>query len=100
VEGRFQVTPESELVAVDTRMESAGTGLPNTYPDRTTMESGWMVVDEKDKPVGPIRFFVVPINQVQLAIADRRIDLSGLATGTLIQVSAGKRPWIRWLLDS
>ena len=64
------------------------------------MENGWMVIDEKNKPVGPLRFYVVPINQVQLTIADRRIDLSGLASGTLIQVSAGKRPWIKWLLNS
>ena len=97
VEGRFQVTPETELVAVDTRMESVGTGLPNAHPDRTVIENGWLVIDENKRPVGPFRFFVVPINQVQLVIANRRIDLSGLESGTLIEVSAVKMPWVKWL---
>ena len=98
VEGRFQVTPNTELVAVDTRMESVGTGLPNTHPDRTIMENGWIVVDEEKRPVGPFRFFMVPINQVQLVIANRPIDLSRLESGTLIQVAAEKMKWGIWLL--
>ena len=97
VEGRFQVTPETELVAVDTRMESVGTGLPNAHPDRTSMEDGWLVVDEKKRPIGSLRFFLVPINQVQLVIANHRIDLSGLESGTLIEVSPEKMPWAKWL---
>ena len=97
VEGRFQVTKDTELVAVDTRMESVGTGLPDTHADRTIMKNGWLVVDEHRKPVGTLRFFVVPINEVQLTIADQPIDLSGLKSGTLIQVSAEKRRWGAWL---
>lgn len=100
VEGRFQVTPETELVAVETRMESVGTGLPNTHPDRTTRENGWLVIDEQKKPVGPLRFFVVPINEVQLTIANCPIDLSGLEFGTLIQVSPERMKWGRWLWHS
>jgi hypothetical protein len=97
VEGRFQVTPESELVAVETRMESVGTGLPNTHPDRTITKNGWLIIDEHKKAVGPLRFYVVPINQARLNIADQQIDLSGLESGTLIQVSAEKMKWGTWL---
>ena len=97
VEGRFQVTPESELVVIDTRMESVGTGLPNAYPARTTKEDGWLVVDEHKKTVGTLRFFVVPINQVQLIIANRPIDLSDLESGSLVQVSAHKITWPKWM---
>lgn len=98
VEGRFQVTRDTELVAVETRMESVGTGLPNAHPDRTIIENGWLVIDEHKKPVGPFRFFVAPINQVHLIIADRPIDLTDLESGTLVQVSADKMPWAKWLL--
>jgi hypothetical protein len=99
VEGRFEVTPESELVAVDTRMESVGTGLPTTHADRTISEGGWLVIDEHKKPVGPLRFYLVPINQVQLSIDSHQVDLSGLESGTLIQVSAEKMRWVEWLLS-
>ena len=35
VEGRFKIGPDSEILAVETRMESVGTGLPNAHPERT-----------------------------------------------------------------
>ena len=58
---------------------------------------GWLVVDEHRKPVGPLRFFVVPINETQLSIADQPIDLSDLKSGTLIQISSEKMKWGAWL---
>ena len=97
VEGRFKVGPQSEILAVETRMESVGTGLPNAYPERTRTEDGWLVVDEGQKPIGPIRFFVVPINKTRLSIAGRSIDLMNLKSGTLIQVSAERTFLITWL---
>jgi len=100
VEGRFKVGPRSELLAVETRMESVGSGLPNAFPGRTVVRNGWLVVDEGRRPVGSIRFFVVPINRIRLSIADRPVDLSGLETGTLIQVAAERTHLIYWLLWS
>ena len=100
VVGRFKVTKDTELAAVDTRMESVGTGLPNMHPDRTITKDGWLIIDEHNKAVGPLRFFVVPINQVQLTIAKQPIDLSGIESGTLIQVSAEKMKWGKWLWHS
>ena len=97
VEGRFRVGPESEILAVETRMESVGTGLPNAVPERTRTENGWLVVDEGQKAVGTIRFFMVPINKTRLVIADRPIDLSRLKAGTTVQVSAERRSLISWL---
>ena len=42
VEGRFQVTPDSELVAVDTRMESAGPVFQIPTPtERPWRTDGW-----------------------------------------------------------
>lgn len=96
VEGRFRVGPRSGLLAVETRMESVGSGLPNAFPDRTRMENGWMVVDEKQKPIGPLRFYVVPINQTRLKIADRSIDLTHLEPGALIQVDAERTHLLYW----
>ena len=100
VEGRFKIGPESEILAVETRMESVGTGLPNAYPGRTRREDGWLVVDEEQKPVGSIRFFLVPINKTRLTIAGRSIDLMNLKSGTLLQVSAERMFLITWLWKS
>ena len=97
VEGRFKVGPESEILAVETRMESVGTGLPNAFPERTKTEDGWLVVDEEQRSVGPIRFFVVPINKTRLTIAGRSIDLMNLKAGTLVQISAERMFLIIWL---
>ena len=99
VEGRFIIGPKSEILAVETRMESVGTGLPNAFPERTKTEDGWLVVDEGQRPVGPIRFFVVPINKPRLVIAGRLVDLMKLETGTLVQVSAEKMFLISWWLN-
>ncbi len=100
VEGRFKVGPESEILAVETRMESVGTGLPNAFPERTKTENGWLVVDEEQRPVGPIRFFVVPINKTRLVIAGRSIDLMNLKAGTLVQISAERMFLISWFWDA
>ena len=97
VEGRFKVGPESEIIAIETRMESVGTGLPNAFPERTHTKDGWLVVDEGQRPVGPIRFFMVPLNKSRLTIADRLINTDSLKTGTLIQVSAERLFLISWV---
>jgi hypothetical protein len=96
VEGRFKIGPDSEILAVETRMESVGTGLPNAHPERTRIEDGWMVVDEGDKAVGPIRFYIVPINETRLKIADQQIDLTGLRPGALVQIIAHKKRLLSW----
>lgn len=97
VEGRFKVGPESEILAIETRMESVGTGLPNAFPERTKTKDGWLVVDEGQRPVGPIRFFMLPLNKTRLTIADRLINMDSLKAGTLIQVSAERRFFVSWL---
>lgn len=96
VEGLFKVGPDAEIVAVETRMASVGTGLPNAYPERTRIEDGWIVVDEREKPVGPIRFYIVPENQARLEIADHRIDLTGLRPGVLVHIAAHKKRLLTW----
>ena len=99
VEGVFKVSRDAGLLAVKTRMESVGTGLPNAAAGRTAREDGWLEVDEEDKPVGTLRFFLVPVNQTRLVIAGRPVDLTGLAPGTLIEVSAGRSSLFGWLFD-
>lgn len=100
VEGLFRVDAKSRLLAVETRMESTGTGLPNTFPGRTTFENGWLVVDEQKKPLDSLRFFVAPINQTQLFIAGRSIDIDALESGTLVEVAAQKIRMYQWVLWS
>jgi len=90
VEGIFKVGEDFRLQAVETRMESVGTGLPNAEPVRTKIQNGWQVVDEGLKPIETLRFFIVPINRPRLTIAGRAVDLSSIPGGTLIEIAAGK----------
>ena len=97
VKGRFRVSRNAELLAVETRMESVGTGLPTTAVGRTRREDGWLVVDEGAKPIDALRFFMVPINQTKLTIADRAVDLTPLASGALIQIKVESMRGWAWL---
>ena len=99
VEGHFQIGPRSEILALKTRMQSAGTGLPNTAYDRTVIRNGWIEVDEARRPVGTIRFFLVPINQTRLVIAGRDTDLSAIQAGALLEISVENRRLIQRLFD-
>ena len=99
VEGHFQVGPQSEILALKTRMQSAGTGLPNTAYKRTTIRNGWIEVDEACRPVGTIRFYFVPINQTRLVIAGRDIDLSVIEAGALLEISVENRRLVQRLFD-
>jgi hypothetical protein len=99
VEGHFQIGPRSEILALKTRMQSAGTGLPNTAYDRTVIRNGWIEVDEVHRPVGTIRFFFVPINQPRLVIAGRDTDLSAIEAGALMEISVESRRLIQRLFD-
>ncbi len=98
VEGRFTVGAGAELLAKETRFESSGSGLPNNAPERTTREKGWIVVDEKRRPVGTIRFYIAPINETRLFIAERSVQLNSLESGALIEISAARISRLRYLL--
>jgi hypothetical protein len=98
VEGRFKLGPGPRLMAWETRLASMGSGLPNTYTDRTRKDRGWLVVDEGMKPLGRVRFFLANINQTELKFGDRAVDLSGIKEGRILQIQAETvRTW-RWLL--
>jgi len=98
VEGRFMVGEGAELLATETRFESSGSGLPNNAPERTTREKGWIVVDEKRRPVGSLRFYIAPINETRLFIAQQLIQLNLLESGALIEISAARIPRLQWFL--
>ena len=99
VEGRFQVDKQGRLRILETRMESMGTGLPDTAAADTRSEAGQIIVDEKKRPLPAFRFYVLPINQAQLAIAGKRVDLSSLKAGSLIEISAQRVRAGAWLID-
>jgi hypothetical protein len=80
-------------------MQSTGTGLPNTAYDRTEIRNGWIEVDEARRPVGTIRFFLVPINQTRLVIAGREVDLSAIEAGALLEISVENRRLVQRLFD-
>lgn len=98
VEGRFTVDKQSGIFARETRFESAGSGLPVGFPDRTTKDGDWFVVDEMDRKIDSLRFYMMPINNTRLTIGDDPVRVSDLDAGTLIEVRALRIPRIKWLL--
>jgi hypothetical protein len=98
VEGWFQVGQGSALLLKETRSTSVGTGLPNTYPDRTRREGDWFVVDERRRDVGGFRFFLSPINQTRLSTAGKPIDLGSIKAGSIITMNVERVSLLRWLL--
>ena len=98
VEGWFQVGPGPSLLLRETRTTSVGTGLPNTYPDRTRREGDWFVVDEKMREVGGFRFFLSPINQTRLSTAGKPIDIDSIKAGSIITMNVERLSLLRWLL--
>jgi hypothetical protein len=98
VQGWFQVTKGPGLVALETRMDSVGTGLPNSAPQRTHREGDFQVVDEKEKPLDGIRFFWSKHTNPHLESAGNEIDLRQLKTGSLILVRPERISLGRYLL--
>jgi hypothetical protein len=98
VEGRFHIGPGPSLLLQETRTKSVGTGLPNTYPDRTRREGDWLVVDEKMREVGGFRFFLSPVNQTLITTAGEPIDLSGIKAGSILLMNVERVSLLRWLL--
>jgi len=97
VEGWFTVGAGPKLLAVKTRMDSAGTGLPNVAPGRSQKEGSWRVVDEGRRELSSLRFFISPLNRPRLAVAGEAIPLGGLPAGSLISLAPEKVSWGRYL---
>jgi len=57
-------------------------------------------VDEMDREVGTIRFYIVPVNQTRLVVGNRPILVSNLKSGTLIEVKASHVSNIKYLLKT
>ena len=89
VQGVFEVEPGPRLVLVETRMDSVGTGLPNTGPGRSR-QGTWRVKNEGRKAFSGVRFFYSPINRTRLEAAGKQIDLQGLPAGSLLFITVEK----------
>jgi hypothetical protein len=98
VKGIFQVSQVPSILAVETRMTSVGTGLPNTFSKRTSRDGKWIVVDEEKKEIDNFRFFISRVNSTYLTTPDGTIDLMELPSGTIILVGVEKISLIRYLL--
>ncbi len=99
VEGRFEVDKTRELVAVQTRFTSSGSGLPNTAVARMHREGGWFVVDEQRRSVSPLRFYLQAVNQTRLTVDGREMDLSAFHSGNLLGIRVehiSRWRWWRW----
>ncbi|MCG8567257.1 MAG: DUF1850 domain-containing protein [Desulfobacterales bacterium] len=92
VQGIFQLSEEPGILAVETRMTSVGTGLPNTFSKRTRREGKWMVVDEGMAEIPPFRFFIATVNQSRIHTPHRELDLMALPQGTIIVVGVEQLP--------
>lgn len=98
VQGVFQVSEVPSMLAVETRMTSVGTGLPNTFSQRTTREGPWIVVDEENKEIDSFRFFISQINTPVMTTPKETLDLNTLPSGTVILLGVEKISLIRYFL--
>jgi len=100
VKGIFQVSQVPSILAVETRMTSVGTGLPNTFSKRTSRDGKWIVVDEEKKEIDNFRFFISRVNNTYLTTPGGTIDLMTLPSGTVIVVGVERISLIRYLFFS
>ena len=98
VEGRFTVGKGPVLQAVETRMTSVGTGLPNTLPQRTRRQGEWIVVDEGLRHIPGFDFFLASINQTRLSVDGIAIPVETLGSGSVIRLDVEKIRRGQWLL--
>ena len=98
VQGVFQVSRIASMLAVETRMTSVGTGLPNTFSHRTTRDGQWIVVDEENKEIDSFRFFISRINTPIMTTPKEKLDLNTLPSGTIILLGVEKISLIRYFL--
>ena len=98
VKGIFQVSRVPSILAVETRMTSVGTGLPNTFSKRTSRDGKWIVVDEEKKEIDNFRFFISRVNNTYLTTPSGIIDLMTLPSGTVIVLGVAKISLISYLL--
>ncbi len=96
VKGVFEVSKTPSILAVETRMTSVGTGLPNTDFNRTTREGKWIVVDEEKKELDNFRFFISSVNKTLLTTSNGTIDLMLLPSGTVILLGVEKIPLLTY----
>lgn len=101
VRGVFTVSENGSMKAVETRMTSVGTGLPNTFVSRTRKEGDWIIVDEQNRTLEPFRFFIQPVNQTKLTLPGMQFDLMQLPGGTIVRIGVEKVSlfeilWARW----
>lgn len=99
VEGRFRIGPGPALYAHETRMTSAGTGLPNSSLGKTRREGEWIIVDEGfTKLEDGLRFYLSPVNHTRMIAAGQLINLEKIKAGSIILLNAERVSLIKWLM--
>ena len=84
VKGIFRVSDIPSLQAKETWMTSVGTGLPNTFSERTRTQGEWLVVDEGLKEIENFRFFISSVNETRMNTPSGGPNLTTLPSGTII----------------
>ena len=98
VEGVFIIGPGPVLQALETRMTSVGSGLPNTRADDTRREGQWLVVDEKMTAIGGFDFFISAVNTTRLTVGDTVIAVGTLPSGSVIRIDVRRIRLLDWIL--
>ena len=97
VEGRFEISEDWKLAAVETRMRSVGTGLPNTAPERTKKEGSWIVVDEGGKKLDEIRFFYSPETEMRITVKGTDVPLKDIPPGGKMVLAVERASLLQWV---
>ena len=98
VAGIFAIGAGPVLQAVETRMTSVGTGLPNTRAGDTRREGQWLVVDEKMAAIDGFDFFISAVNATRLTVGDAAIAVGSLPSGSVIRIDVRRILLLDWFL--
>ncbi len=77
-------------------MTSLGTGLPNTFSERTRTRGEWLVVDEGLKEIENFRFFVSSVNETRMDTPSGGPNLAALPSGTIIAPDVENMPLLTY----
>jgi hypothetical protein len=93
VEGVFAVEADGCLRVVETRFPSYGAGLP-LQAARRSPDGKWMVAPGGER-IFQFSFYISPINQSELRIGDKTLDLNHLVeSGDVVEVAVHRFPYL------
>jgi hypothetical protein len=92
VAGIFEVGDRNRIEVKESVFSSYGAGLPSDTPrEDITFEGGRMKIRHRDVVMDRLRIFVSPFTKQQFIHSGRRVDLSSVGEGHIVEIK------VRWV---